>query len=62
MELKPCSRCGVEPVRMGLDYNIVFENSMGHAVMCPVCKRSTGYFAEEERAYETWNEMNHDAP
>ncbi len=60
MELKQCNRCGVEPVPM--NYHNVFGKNMGHAFMCPVCKRSTGYFAEEKRAYETWNEMNPDAP
>ena len=62
MELKPCNRCSFMPIRLGTDYGILFEDSMGNAIMCPVCKRSTGYFADEEKAVETWNEMNPDAP
>jgi hypothetical protein len=55
MELKPCNRCGAEPIRMG-------KEPRGFALICPVCKKSTGYFADEEVTKKTWNEMNTDAP
>lgn len=62
MELKHCNRCDAEPLLMGLEHGSWFKDSLGYSLVCPVCKRSSGYFASEERAIETWNEMNPDAP
>ena len=60
VEVKPCNRCNTDPISMG--GSACFVDGRGYALMCPVCKRSSGYFASEEDATKAWNEMNTSAP
>lgn len=60
--LSLCQKCRVKPLAYGMDYNIIFEDSMGNAYQCPICNRGTDWYRTETEARDAWNEMNGNAP
>jgi len=60
MAQKPnkCVNCGVHPQWHGADYNIVFEDAMATALVCPYCQKRTQWHKTIEEVEKEWNEIN----
>lgn len=62
MVVQHCVKCGIPPLVYAVDYNIIFDDSMGYAYQCPNCNKSTEWHKTMKEAQVEWNEMNRYAP
>ena len=56
--MKPCFCCGKKPIRLSMDYNIVFPDSMATSIQCPRCGTRTKWHRTDEDAVAEWEKIN----